>query len=118
MTNAASRTARSRPWVYGLIYMGLSMAIEIVLLVVFRLKIPQDNGIIAPILLIASPILAAWICGYRRPPEMVLAVVITIVFTLLLVMGFGRVTGILAPVIIRSTAGFAAAWLTNRAMKA
>ena len=58
-------TIRRKPWAFGVIYMALSMAIEIVLLVVVRLRIAQDNAIIAPILLIVSPATAAVICGYR-----------------------------------------------------
>jgi hypothetical protein len=117
MTTTEPREIRSRPWVYGLIYMGLSMAIEIMLLVVFRLQIPRDNAIIAPILLVASPLLAAWICGYRRPQHLLPLAAVTVLLTLILVMGFGRTTGILAPVIIRTVAGFVAAWGLKRVGK-
>jgi hypothetical protein len=117
MITTTSSSKRSHPLAYGFIYMGLSMAIEIALLVVFRLKIPQDNSIIAPILLIASPVCAALICGHRHGRTLVPLVLITIFLTLLLVMGFGRVTGIVPPVIIRTLAGCCAAWLVSRVVK-
>lgn len=109
-----------RTWVFAVTYMGLSMLVEIILLVIFRLKIPQDNAIIAPVLLIVSPILAALGSGYRRPREFSLLVPLTVILTLLFVLIFGRLTGIstglLAPVVIRTLAGFLAATITNRAV--
>ena len=98
--------------------MALSMAIEIVLLVVVRLRIPQDNAIIAPILLIVSPLVAAVICGYRRPKELIVAAAAAVVLTLVLVMVFGRLTGISTgiapPMVLRTLAGFLAGMLANK----
>ena len=107
-----------KPLAFGVIYMALSMAIEIVLLVVVRLRIPQDNAIIAPILLIVSPAAAAVICGYRRPWEVIVVAVATVLLTLAFVMVFGRLTristGIAPPVVLRTLAGVLAAALTNK----
>ena len=111
-------TSLKQPLAYGTIYMALSMSIEIVLLVVVRLKIPQDNAIIAPTLLIVSPVAAALICGYRRPKSLILVAATTVFLTLAFVMVFGHLTGIstgiVPPVVLRTLAGMAAGALTNR----
>ena len=108
----------SHPLVFGVIYMAISMAIEIALLVVVRLRIPDDNAVIAPILLIASPVAAALICGYRRPATVIALAILTVVLTLACVMGFGRLTGISTgvapPIVLRTLAGTLAAALSAR----
>ena len=111
-------TIERRTWAFAVIYMVLSMVVEIALIAIVGLKIPKDNAIIAPILLTLSPVLAALITGYRRPKEFFLLILLTVVLTLFMVLVFGRLTGIstglLAPIVIRSLAGFLAATLTNR----
>jgi hypothetical protein len=57
-------------WVFAIIYTAISMGVEIILIVVFRLKIPQHNAIIAPIILTLPPVLAGWFAGYRAPKEL------------------------------------------------
>jgi hypothetical protein len=103
---------------FGVTYMAISMAIEIVLLVVVGLRIPQDNARIATILLTVSPIAAAVICGLRRPKTLIAVAVATVVLTIAGVMVFGRImgisTGIGPPIVIRTLAGFLAAALSNR----
>lgn len=103
---------------FAIVYMGLSIACEIVLMVIFRLRVPQDNRIIAPIILTIPPLLAAWICGYRRPKEFigvaVLASVITLVVTVTVNKLTGIKTGLAEPIVNRLVAGFLAAWLLNR----
>lgn len=105
------------PWAFALIYTALSMATEIVLIVVFRLRIPQQNAIIAPIILTIPPLLAAWIAGYRSPKELVVVAVATAVFTLVVTLTVthftGVATGLLEPLINRPIAGFLAALLSN-----
>ena len=100
--------------------MALSMLIEIALLVVCKLRIPQDNATIAPILFITSPTIAALLCHYRRPFEFFLLSCLAILFTLFLVFVFSRLTGIttglLPPVVIRTVAGFLAALIVNRCL--
>ena len=111
-----------KPWVFGLVFMAVSMALEILLIVVVRLRVPQDNAIIAPILLTVSPVAAALICGYRRPRQLLLVSFLAVFFTLLFVMVFGRITGIstglVPPIVIRTLAGLLAAivanWISNR----
>lgn len=108
----------NHPFAFGVIYMALSMAIEIGLLVIARLRIPDDNAVIAPILLVVSPVAAALICGYRRPATVITLVILTAVLTLICVMAFGRLTGISTgvapPIILRTIAGTLAAALSAR----
>lgn len=106
------------PWAFALVYTGLSMATEIILIVIFRLKIPEQNAIIAPIILIIPPLLAAWIARYRSWRELgilaALTAVLTIVVTLT-VTHFTKVnTGLLEPLINRPIASFLAAIIANK----
>ena len=113
-------TVERRVWIFALVYMALSMAIEVALIAVVGLRVPKDNAIIAPILLTASPVLAALITGFRRPKEFFLVILLAVAMTLLCSSVFGRLTGIktglLEPVVIRSLAGLLAAAITNRVM--
>lgn len=106
-----------RTLVFAVVYMALSMAVEVVLIAAVGLRIPQDNAIIAPILLTLSPVLAALISGYRRPKEFFLVIILAVVLTLLIVLVFSRLTGIstglLEPIFNRSLAGLLAATITN-----
>ena len=111
-------TRKLPPWAFALIYTALSMATEIVLIVVFRLKIPEQNAIIAPIILTIPPILAAWVARYRQWRELgilaVLTAVLTIVVTLT-VTHFTKVnTGLAEPLINRPIASFLAAIIANK----
>jgi hypothetical protein len=119
MANASpSLIKRRSPWVFGVIFMAVSMAIEIALLVVGRLRIPQDNATIAPILLIASPLIASWFCHYRRLRDLLLLSFLAVLLTLLFVLVFSRLTGIstgiFPPIVLRTAAGFVAALIVNR----
>lgn len=109
------------PWAFALIYTALSMATEIVLIVVFRLKIPQQNGIIAPIILTLPPLLAAWICGFRSWKQLIglaaLTAVLTIIVTLTVTHCTGVATGLREPLINRPIASFLAAILFNALCK-
>ena len=106
------------PWAFALIYTALSMATEILLLVVFRLKIPEHNFIIAPIILTIPPITAAWIARYRSPRELgilaALTTVMTLVVTLTVTHFTGINTGLLEPLINRPVASFLAAIIANK----
>lgn len=98
--------------------MAVSMVIEIALLVVFRLRIPQDNAVISTIVLTASPVIASWLCHYWRAREVLLLSCLAVFFTLLFVLVFSRstgiTTGILPPIFIRTGAGLIAAMIVNR----
>jgi hypothetical protein len=113
-----SMAVERRTWAFGVIYMALSIAVEVLLIAVAGLKVPDDNAILAPVLLAVSPVLAALIAGYRRPAECLLVMLLTIALTVFFVVVFGRVTGIstglLAPILIRSLAGLLAALITSR----
>ena len=106
------------PWAFALIYTVLSMGTEILLIVVFRLKIPEHNAIIAPIILILPPIVAAWIAGYRSGKELGILAALTTFLTLvvtLTVTHFTKVnTGLLEPLINRPIASFLAAIIANK----
>lgn len=101
-----------RSLLYAVLFMGFSLLTEIVLMVVFRLKVPEDNRILAPALLAVAPTLAAWICRYRGIFVVLALVFSTIVLTLLFTAVFGRITGVstglVEPIFVRSLAGFAA----------
>lgn len=101
------------PWAFALIYTALSMATEIVLIVIFRMKIPQDNGIIAPIILTLPPLAAAWIAGYRYRSGLItlaiLTAILTVIVTLTVTHFTGVSTGLREPLINRPIAGFLAA---------
>ena len=55
------------PWSFAALYTAMSLAVEIVLIVVVGLKVPEDNAVIAPVVLTVPPLLAAQCSGYRRP---------------------------------------------------
>ena len=105
-------------WAFALIYTALSLGTEIILLVVFRLKIPQHNAIIAPIILTLPPVLAAWIAGYQSRRELGLVAALTTILTLavtLTVTHFTKVaTGLIEPLINRPLAAFLAVIIANK----
>ncbi|MBI5395614.1 MAG: hypothetical protein HZA91_09995 [Verrucomicrobia bacterium] len=109
---------RRQPWALAIIYMVVSLAVEAALMVVGHLKVPQDNAILAPVVLTIPPVLAAWICGYRWPKELVLVAIVLSVLTLGLTLLAGRLTGVstglLEPIIVRAIAGFLAGSIVNR----
>jgi hypothetical protein len=114
-------TPRWPPWLYAVVYTALSMATEIVLIVVFRLKIPQHNSIIAPIILTLPPMLAAWLAGYRTRKGLLLlaglTAVLTVVVTLTVTHFTGVSTGLREPLINRPIAAVLAAIIANRLIR-
>ena len=111
-------TIKRNPWVFAVLYMAVSMVTEIVLIVVVGLRVPQDNKVIAPILLTLAPVLAALIGGYRRPKVFAINVLLTAVLTLGITLAANALTGIhtgmVEPIISRSLAGLLGAAITNR----
>jgi hypothetical protein len=121
---------RSQPWALPIIYVVVSLAVEAAWMVAGRLQVPQDNAILAPVVLTVPlqvpqdnailapvvltvpPVLAAWICGYRRPKAWIIAAallsVLTLGFTLLAGRLTGVSTGLVQPIIVRALAGFVA----------
>ena len=101
---------KRKPWAMAIIYVIASLAVEAVFIVVGRLKVPQDNAILAPIVLTIPPLLVAWTCGYRRPKELILVAVSLSLMTLGLTAVAGKLTGVstgmLEPIINRTLAGF------------
>jgi hypothetical protein len=109
---------RRKPWALAIIYAAVSLAVEAGLIVVGGLRVPEDNAVIAPIVLTIPPVLAAWIAGYRRPKEWIilaiLASVLTLGLTLLACRITGISTGLAEPIVVRTLAGFLAGTITNR----
>jgi len=111
-------TIKRNPWVFAVLYMAISMATEIILIVVVGLRVPRDNKVIAPILLTLAPVLAALIGGFRRPKVFAINVVLTAALTLGITLVANALTGIhtgmIEPIISRSVAGLLGAEITNR----
>jgi hypothetical protein len=111
-----------KPWAFAVLYTVLSLAVEIVLIVAMRLKVPEDNAVIAPIILTLPPLLAALLSGYRRPFSLlfrlaVLTSILTLLITLVVTRISGVSTGLAEPVFNRSIAGWLAATIINRLAK-
>ena len=113
---------KKQPWILAGVYVAVSLAVEAALMVFGHLKVPQHNAILAPVVLSVPPLLVAWICGYRRPKELMAVAVLLSVLTLGLTVLLGRLsgvsTGMLEPILVRTLAGFLAGtlavWLTGR----
>jgi hypothetical protein len=117
MSRGNIMTIKRNPWVFAVLYMAVSMAMEIVLIVIVGLRVPRDNKVIAPILLTFAPMLAALIGGYRRPKVFAINVVLTAALTLGITLAANALTGIhtgmVEPIITRSLAGLLGAAITN-----
>lgn len=87
---------------------GLMIATEVALLVIFRLQLPQDSGRIALTLFVAVPLPAALVAGFRSARDLATLWPLSVVFTLALSVTAGTAAGLLAPLIIRPLAGYAA----------
>lgn len=107
-----------KPWILALVYVALSLAVEAALMIVGRLRVPQDNAILAPVVLTVPPLLAAWATGRRRPRALIVLAVLLSVLTLGLTLIAGRLTGVSTgmaePLIVRALAGFLAGLIFNR----
>ena len=103
---------RMKPWAFALVYGAVSLLTEIVLLVVFRLKVPHNNGILGPIVLTVPPVLTAWIAGCRGLRPVAVTALVTAALTLAATVVVTRVTGksvgLLEPLIDRPLAGLVA----------
>ena len=108
----------TKPWSFAILYLAVSLAVEIVLIVVFRLRVPQDNRILAPIVLTVPPALTTWIAGYRSPAKLAALTLITALLTLVVTIIVTRITGknvgLTEPIISRSVAGFLAMAIAGR----
>jgi len=107
-----------RPWAYATVYTCLSLTIEGGLIVLAGLSVPEDNGILAPVVLTVPPAIAALAGGNRRADKFALLTILTIVLTLAVTLvankATGVSTGLLEPIVDRWIAGFLAAMLTFR----
>lgn len=109
-----------RPWTFAIVYVAVSLLVEIALIVGVGWKVPQDNARIAPILLTLPPVLVVAFSGYRRPfkdfiATAALVAVLTVAITVVVNRLSGITTGLIEPIINRSAAGWLAAALMNRA---
>jgi hypothetical protein len=109
---------KRKPWIMAVLYVAVSLAVEAVMIVAGHLKVPQHNAILAPVVLTIPPLLVAWICGYRRPGELIAVAVSLSLLTLGLTIIAGRLTGISTgmaePIVVRVLAGFLAGMLARR----
>lgn len=109
-----------QPWALAIIYVITSLAIEAAFMIVGHLKPPQDNAILGPVVLTIPPVLAAWLCGYRRPRELATVAILLSVFTLVLTVVVNWITGVntgmIEPIVNRLLAGFVAALIANRVL--
>jgi len=109
---------RREALVFALVYTALSLATEMVLIRLAGLTVHKDDALIWLIILTIPPVLAAWTCGYRRPTEFVIVVVLTAVLTFLITHVVVKCTlfytGLVEPIVDRSIAGFLAAEITKR----
>ena len=107
------------PWSFAALYTGVSLAVEAVLIVIGRLKVPENNAVLAPVVLTVPPLLAAAFSGFRRPARdlwtvVALASILTLVITAVVTRLTGVSTGLAEPILNRSMAGWLAAWIANR----
>ena len=51
-------TLRKRPWALAVLYVGVSLALEAGCMIFGGLRVPQDNVLLAPIVLTIPPLLA------------------------------------------------------------
>ena len=109
---------KRQPWALAIVYVIVSLAVEAIVMIVGHLKAPQHNAILAPVVLTIPPLLAAWICGYHRPRELVIVALLLSVATLVLTVTLGKLTGISTgmaePVLVRALSGFLAGLIANR----
>ncbi len=108
-----------RPLAFAILYTCLSLAVEIVLIVVLGLTVPEHNAVVAPIVLTVPPLLAAACSDYRRSLRdfctvAALTSVLTLVITLIVTGLTGISTGLAEPILNRSFAGALGALTTNR----
>jgi hypothetical protein len=103
---------REMAWFYAFVYTTISIGTEVLLIVVARLRIPQDNAIIVPIVLTLPSILAALSFRPRRASAFLALALLTTILTFMLTAVIGRLTGIntglALPIVVRSSAGFLA----------
>jgi hypothetical protein len=107
------------PWSFAALYTGVSLAVEAVLIVIGRLKVPENNAVLVPIVLTVPPLLAAAFSEFRRPPRdlwtvVALASILTLMITAVVTRLTGVSTGLAEPLLNRSIAGWLAARIANR----
>lgn len=111
MSTIVRRLRDGRCWRYAGVY-GLGMvAVEVLLIAVFGLRIPRDTARIAPLLFLLVPMPAALLCGFRRPASLLAVIFLSVAFTIALSVTVGAASGLLSPLIVRPLAGFTAASL-------
>ena len=120
ITNRVSHPTARQPWILAIVYVVLSLAVEAFLIGIGHLQVPRDNAILAPVVLTIPPVVAVWICGYRRPKEFLSVSVVLSVLTLFLTLLISKLTGISTgmaePIFNRALAGFLAGVIGNRCL--
>jgi hypothetical protein len=94
-----------RPWAFAILYTCISLGVEGALIVLAGLRVPQDNKLLAPVVLTVPPVLSALVAGFRRLGEFVpvalLTIVLTVGLTIVANKSTGVSTGLLEPIIVR-----------------
>jgi hypothetical protein len=103
---------------YAIVYVGCSIAFELVLIVVGGFRVPQDTATLGPLIISIPPFVLALLFGRQSLKRFVVLFLATSIFTLVLTLTFiaitGIATGFVEPVINRGLAGILAYLLTDR----
>ncbi len=100
-----------RVWKFAVVY-GILMVVVEILLIMLGLRVPADNLVIASVLFLTVPPVAAWAAGFRRPRGLMSLWALVVPITAFLSVTFGTVQGLLAPLVLRPVAGLLASGAT------
>lgn len=111
-------TIMRKTWVYAILYTCLSLGTEAALILSAHMVVHKDDAILWSVILTIPPIMAAWMCGYRRPREFAYLVYLTSVLTFILTQVVMKTTGVYTgftePIIDRMMSGLLAAEIAKR----
>ena len=107
--------------IYTIVYVGVSLAFEMVLIIVGGLRVPEDTATIGPLIVSIPPLVLALLFGRQSIKRFVVLLLATSIFTLVITLTFIAVTGIatgfVEPIISRGLAGILAYLFTDRITK-
>jgi hypothetical protein len=106
---------------YAIVYVGVSLAFELVLIILGGLRVPKDNATIGPLIVSIPPFILALLFGRHSIKRFVFLLLATSIFTLVFTLTFiaitGIATGFVEPIISRGLAGILAYLVTDRITK-
>lgn len=107
--------------IFAFIYLILSFGAEVVLIVFGGLRIPEDTGKVAIVLLTVVPALAAFLSGFRTLKSFLIVAFSAALLTLFLTVSVNKLTGLgtgnVEPIIVRFISGFIAAYFATNFSK-